>query len=207
MEERRGYVASYTHVCTACGARLEVHERYRGKTLRCTSCGTEFVAKPPHDPAPRTEQVEREVPQTPRPPAPPETRARRRRWILISVVAAVVLGSLLLWLGGDRSHGFASGLFASDKVRTELGILDRDDGGAVIAALDRETVRELISALEAGDQSSLAEISSRPQCIEVAPGTRVRVLERRKRAVEARIRILEGPWASRIVWVPIGWVK
>jgi hypothetical protein len=33
------------------------------------------------------------------------------------------------------------------------------------------------------------------------------VLERRKRGAEAQVRILDGPQSSRIVWVPIAWVK
>ena len=45
------------------------------------------------------------------------------------------------------------------------------------------------------------------RCMRVPFLALVRVLERRKRAVEARVRVLEGPWESRIVWVPIDWVR
>jgi hypothetical protein len=166
------------------------------------------VAHPPLPQVPGTEPEAREPTPAPSPTVQPGDQPRRRRvWIVLAVVAVVFLGALLLWLGGDRTQGFASEIFTSKKVRTELGVLRRDDGGEIVVALDRETVLELISALEAGDRSALSEISSRPQCIVVSAGTRVRVLERRKRAVETRIRILDGPWASRIVWVPIHWVK
>jgi hypothetical protein len=200
--------SSYTHACTACGAQLKVYARYFGRTLRCTTCGIEFVAKPPLPQVPSTEPAEREPTPAPIPDVQPVVQPRRRRlWTVLSVVAVVLLGALLLWLGGDRTQGFASDLFTAKKVRTEQGVLQREDGGEIIVALDRETVLELISALEEGDQSAISEIASRPQCIVVGAGTRVRVLERRKRAVETRIRILDGPWASRIVWVPIQWVK
>jgi len=41
----------------------------------------------------------------------------------------------------------------------------------------------------------------------VAAGSRVRVLARSRRQAEARVRILDGPQSSRIVWVPITWVR
>jgi predicted RNA-binding Zn-ribbon protein involved in translation (DUF1610 family) len=35
---------STTHTCAACGLQMNVHERYLGRTLRCTGCGEPFVA-------------------------------------------------------------------------------------------------------------------------------------------------------------------
>jgi hypothetical protein len=142
-----------------------------------------------------------------RDPVAPEERARRRRWLAVGVVLAVLVGAALWWLGGDRQKGFASELFTVSKARTEIGVLRRGDESAVTAALDREALEEMIAALEAGDEAGFDRLRSSPRCIEIDAGTRVRVLERRKRAVEARVRVLEGPWSSRIVWVPIDWVK
>jgi predicted Zn finger-like uncharacterized protein len=200
-------VTSYRHECTACGATMQVHARYFGRTLRCTSCRTEFEAHPPPG---------GEVPETvsgrlsielDRAPVLPEERARRRRWLAAALVLAAIVGVALWWLGGDRRHGFASELFTVTKARTEIGVLQRGDRPTVTAALDREALEEMIAALGAGDEAGVERLRSSPRCIEIAAGTRVRVLERRKRAVEARVRVLEGPWESRIVWVPIDWVK
>ena len=142
-----------------------------------------------------------------RDPIAPEERARRRRWLAAGAVLAVLVGAALWWLGGDRQKGFASGLFTVSKARTEIGVLGRGDESTVTAALDREALEEMIAALEAGDEAGFDRLRSSPRCIEIDAGTRVRVLERRKRAIEARVRVLEGPWSSRIVWVPIDWVR
>ena len=197
---------SYSHVCTACGAAMQVHARYFGRTLRCTSCRTEFEALPPPAATPQTVSGRLSV-ELDREPVAPEEQGRRRRWFAAAVVLAVLFGGVLWWLGSDRRQGFAGDLFTVSKARTEIGVLTRGAEPAVTVALDREMLQEVIAALEAGNEEDLERLRSSPRCIEVAAGTRVRVLERRKRAVEARVRVLEGPWESRIVWVPIDWVR
>ena len=200
------HAGSYSHVCTACGVTMQVHARYFGRTLRCTSCRNEFEAVPP--PAGAVQTVsDRLAIELDRDPIAPEERARRRRWLAAGAVLAVLVGAALWWLGGDRQKGFASGLFTVSKARTEIGVLGRGDESTVTAALDREALEEMIAALEAGDEAGFDRLRSSPRCIELEAGTRVRVLERRKRAIEARVRVLEGPWSSRIVWVPIDWVR
>ena len=197
---------SYSHVCTACGATMQVHARYFGRTLRCTSCRTEFEALPP--PAPPHETVSGRLSvELDRDPIPREERARRRTWLAVGAALVVLLGIALWWLGGDRRQGFASDLFTASKSRTQIGVLARGDEPTVIVALDREMLAEMIAALETGNQEGFERFRSSPRCVELPAGTRVRVLERRKRAVEARVRVLEGPWESRIVWVPIDWVR
>ena len=37
----------YIHTCGNCGAHMQVHERYLGRALKCTSCRTEFEATLP----------------------------------------------------------------------------------------------------------------------------------------------------------------
>lgn len=132
---------------------------------------------------------------------------RRWRWLVGSIAVVAVLGALVWWLGGDRTTGFASGLFTVQKTRTELGVLRREQGRAVPVALDRETLGELIRAVEDRNEAALDRLVNSSRCLELAEGTRVRVLERRKRAVETRVRVLDGPWASRIVWVPVQWIR
>jgi hypothetical protein len=43
--------------------------------------------------------------------------------------------------------------------------------------------------------------------LEIEAGTRIRVLGYANNSREARVRILEGPWDSRIVWVPARWIR
>jgi hypothetical protein len=185
---------------------MQVHARYFGRILRCTSCRTSFEAIPPQAGALETVSDRLSV-ELDREPIASEERARRRRWLAAGAVLAVLLGVALWWLGGDREKGFASELFTVSKSRTEIGVLQRGDESTVTAALDREMLHEMIVVLDAGDEAGFERLRSTPRCIEVAAGTRVRVLERRKRAVEAPVRVLEGPWSSRIVWVPIAWVR
>jgi DNA-directed RNA polymerase subunit RPC12/RpoP len=39
----------YTHVCTACGAEMDVYDRSYWMELACAGCGTPFLAKPPEE--------------------------------------------------------------------------------------------------------------------------------------------------------------
>lgn len=205
-----------SHTCTACGATMTISERYYGRNLRCTACGEIFVARLPMAPAlvqqpPATAEPVAPVPppQPTAPAAPPDpaARSRRVRGVLVVVVIAVALGALLWWLGGNREQGFGSSLFASEKQRMQIGELRFGDEPTVPVALDREAFDELVAATGSGDAASLQAFRSSPRCLELSSGTRVRVLERRKYDPEARVRVLDGPQSSRIVWVPISWVK
>jgi hypothetical protein len=312
-----------THICSTCGAKLPIDPKYLGWTLRCTACKTEFVASPP--PAERVPSRERGKPPaaahggggaasaaaaggaqaaaanmvsarrpeapprspathlevvdgTPSPKPPSETRPEnprppqgapdelvapigtriapspvatggasstpieragaegpaedsaptrrepidfeliptpvpqpdpgsRRRWIVIAVAVALVATVALWWLGRDHREGLVGDALTPGKYRSDQGELHNDDGTAVAAALDREAVEELIDAVEDGDDAALSALASSSRCIYLAAGTRVRVLERRTRGAEARVRILNGPQSSRIVWVPARWIK
>jgi predicted RNA-binding Zn-ribbon protein involved in translation (DUF1610 family) len=207
-----------SHTCTACGAAMTIPERYYGRTLRCTACGETFVARLPVAPAPAPAPppappppVETVAP-APQPAAPvaapdPAARSRRTRALLACAVIAVALGALLWWLGGDRKEGFGSSLFAAEKQRTQIGVLRYEDEPTVPVALDREAFDELVAAADSADPADLKAFRASPRCLSLPSGTRVRVLERRKYDPEARVRILDGPQSSRIVWVPITWVK
>jgi len=205
-----------SHTCTACGATMTISERYYGRTLRCTACGETFVARLPMAPAqvqqpPTTVEPVAPVPppQATAPAAPPDPAARSRRVRVVVVVGviAVALGALLWWLGGNREQGFGSSLFAAEKQRLQIGELRFGDEPTVPVALDREAFDELMAAAGSGEAAALRDFRSSPRCLELAAGTRVRVLERRKYDAEARVRVLDGPQSSRVVWVPISWVK
>jgi predicted RNA-binding Zn-ribbon protein involved in translation (DUF1610 family) len=206
--------ATSRHTCTACGATMTIPERYYGRTLRCTACGETFVARLPVAPLPPPAPAAEKVVTAPAPqPAVPVTsadpavRSRRVRTLIVLGVIVVAVGALLWWLGGNREQGFGSSLFAAEKQRTQIGALRFNDEPTVPVALDREAFDELMAAVDSADPAVLRAFRASPRCLSLAAGTRVRVLERRKYDPEARVRILDGPQSSRIVWVPISWVK
>ena len=187
----------YIHTCSGCGARMQVHERYLGRTLRCTSCRTEFVA----DPAQEVVEVEAAVPDVGQ--EQPGRLGRFLPWLLLLLPLAAVMW----WLGQDLSGGFAGSLFQVQRSVGELATLDMGGEDSVVVAFDRESVAPLMRAAAEGDGTSLQSLREEGRCLEVRAGTRVRVLELSRRAPEARVRIVDGPWASRIVWVPAEWIR
>jgi len=196
-----GVPPSYSHTCTACGARFRVHARYYGRTLRCTGCGEEFAASPPPF-VPVGPPPETAVPQSGDATAAPG--ARGRRWRRVATAAAVVVALLggLWWLGTAHHGGVGGRLFAAPRTRGEIGRLQDPGGGPVLVGLDRDAGVELSAALEAGDEGGLASLRSSQHCLVLESGTRVRVLEGGGRSGPTRVRVLSGPWSSRVVWAP-----
>lgn len=215
LPERDQPPSSTSHTCTACGTVMTVVERYYGRTLRCTGCGEEFTARLPvarnMAAGPGGDELVGEAaaagPATATARPSHVARAGRARKLLIFGGLVVGIAALVWWLGGDRDEGFGSSLFAADKQRTQIGELRLDGEATVPVALDREAFDQLVAALRSGDRADMQAFRASPRCLSLPAGTRVRVLERRKRGAEARVRVLEGPESSRIVWVPIGWVK
>ena len=187
----------YIHTCSGCGARMQVHERYLGRTLRCTSCRTEFVADLAHD----VVEVE--------PPAPDigEEQPRRLGRFLPWLILMLPLAAVMWWLGQDLSSGFTGSLFRVERSVGELATLDMGGEASVMVAFDRESVVALLRAAAAGDGASLQSFREEGRCLEVPAGTRVRVLDLNRKDSQARVRIVDGPWASRIVWVPAKWIR
>jgi hypothetical protein len=200
---RTNGMSSYTY--TWCGTQMTVGERYWGRKLRCTECGEEFTARLPVSAGGRSEP-EAETKPGDVEPADPELRSRRRRTILLGTAGVAVLALLLWWLGGNREEGFGSWLFRSDKTRTEIGELRFEEAPTVPVALDRDSVAELARIAKAGEGPSALPAFESPAFLQVSAGTRVRVIET-YRGGQARVRILSGPQNSRIVWVPIAWVR
>jgi DNA-directed RNA polymerase subunit RPC12/RpoP len=199
---------SVRHICTACGTEMTVARRYYGRSLRCTECGEEFTARLPvvdpplpEDPGPGESVIEPQVDTSGagdrRSPMP----------ALVAGAAAVAVLALVLWyLGGDRSEGWGSSLFRTEKARTQIGTLHLGDAQRVPVALSRQGVESLLG-LAASDRTAVPDQLVRsPGYVSVAAGTRVRVLQRR-RGAEAKVRILDGPQNSRIVWIPAAWVR
>jgi hypothetical protein len=183
----------YIHTCEKCGAHMQVHERYLGRTLRCTSCRTEFLAMLPEgeeavEPAP----VEVQVTST------SKSWSRHLRWLLILLPLA-----LLVWWFGTAQD---SSLLKPRRAFGELGVLETDSGAPVVAALDPDSARVLVKAGDVAEDEELQFLVDQGRGIEVPRGTRVRVLESSDRGRVTRVRIISGPWESRKVWVPTRWV-
>jgi hypothetical protein len=187
----------YIHTCASCGAHMQVHERYLGRSLRCTSCRTEFVAAMPEGVA-----APAYAPPSPAPEAPAGARPRRLRWLALLVVP---VAALLWWLGQEPAGGVGGALFRPQRTAGEIGELATDSPGSVVVAFDQESVAPLVNAGDAPERAILQLVLDAGHGLELAAGTRVRVLERAGRS--SRVRILDGPWESRIVWVPSSWVR
>ncbi len=202
-----GLPADYTHTCTACGSKMTVYERYYGRTLSCTECGEKFSARVP---AAAVQRVVEEVAPVDEPSGlpevDPEDRSRRRRRLLWAAAGVLAATLLVWWLGGDRDEGFGSSLFKTEKGRTQIGELVGPDDDIVMVALERDGLDGLIEMSRNDGEAIPAEVLSSPRYLQVAAGTRVRVLEK-GRGGRTRVRILDGPQNSRIVWVPIAWIQ
>ncbi len=197
----------YSHTCTACGSQMTVYERYYGRRLHCTECGEEFDARVPAAVPPPAASEELAVAPSPDLPEPdPEQRSRRRRRLLVTLAALVAVVLLVLWLGGDRDEGFGSSLFKTEKGRTQIGVLGRGSADIVMVALERDGLDELMDLSNDAASPVPDELLSSPRYLQVAAGTRVRVLER-SRGGRTRVRVLDGPQNSRIVWVPLAWIQ
>jgi len=179
----------YTHTCAACDAKLKIHERYVGRTLHCTACGTEFLADPTL--ADIDDIIEELVPE----------RKRKIPWLPIGLVA-VALTVAVLWLGQAQHGGIFGELFKANRTAGHFGMLAIEGRNRIPAAMDRETVVFVVDALEDADPGSLQALATQGRIIDVESGTKIKVIERVRRDRAARVRILEGPWTGRVLWVP-----
>ena len=119
----------------------------------------------------------------------------------------IPVAAVLWWLGQDQGGGFARSLFHVERWVGELGSLDTGGEGPVPVTFDRESVPVLLAAVDGDDPDGLQELRATGRCLDVPAGTRVRVIGHGRKDPEARVRIVDGPWASRIVWVPARWIQ
>ncbi len=189
----------YIHTCGKCGAHMQVHERYLGRTLKCTSCRTEFEAVLP-------EGAIVEEPVLPAPAGGSESSGARRflPWLLLPVVP---IAALLWFLGQDQSEGPAQAVFREQRSVGENATVDTGSGRPVLVALDHEAVGALLTLGQGSVQINVGSLMDQDRYLELPAGTGVRVLEYADKGRSARIRILEGPWQSRVVWIPTRWIR
>jgi predicted nucleic acid-binding Zn-ribbon protein len=189
----------YIHTCGKCGAHMQVHERYLGRTLKCTSCRTEFEAVMP-------EGAIEEEPSLPD-LGDDEARSGVKRlipWLLLALIPVV---ALVWFLGQDQSEGPAQTVFREQRSVGENATVDTGLGRPVLAALDHEAVAALQTIGQGNVQINVGALMDQDRYIELPSGTKVRILEYANKSREARIRILEGPWQSKVVWVPTRWIR
>ena len=192
-------MSGYIHTCGNCGAHMQVHERYLGRTLRCTSCRTEFEAVLPADAIEEGPPLPEIEGDTDRPSA-----KRFVPWLLLLLVP---ISALIWFLGQDQSEGPAAAVFREEHSVGENATVDTGMDRPVLAALEHEAVAALLTIGQSNVNINVSALMDQDKYIELEGGTSVRILEYRDSGRSARIRILEGPWQSRIVWVPSRWIR
>jgi hypothetical protein len=189
----------YIHTCGKCGAHMQVHERYLGRTLRCTSCRTEFEAMLPEGAV----TDEPALPELPEDSSKPSA-TRFLPWIVLLLIPVV---GLLWFLGQDQSEGPVQAVFREHRSVGENATVDAGSGKPVLVALEHEAVGALLNLGQGNVQINVSSLMDQDRFIELPSGASVRVLEYTDKGRVARIRILEGPWQSRIVWIPTRWIR
>lgn len=178
---------------------MQVHERYLGRTLKCTSCRTEFEATLPEGAL--TEDVP--LPEPEGAPSKPSS-VRFVPWVLLLLIPVV---GLAWFLGQDQTEGPAETIFREQRSVGENATVDAGSGKPVLVALEYEAVGALLTLGQGNIQVNVGALMDQDKYIELPSSTNVRVLEYADKSRVARIRILEGPWQSRIVWIPSRWIR
>jgi predicted nucleic acid-binding Zn-ribbon protein len=189
----------YIHTCRNCGAHMQVHERYIGRTLKCTSCRTEFEAALPEGAV----AEEPALPELPKDSSRPSA-ARFIPWLVLLLIPVV---GLLWFLGQDQSKGPAETVFRAQRSVGSNATVDTGMDRPVLVALEHEAVGALVTLGQGSVQINVNALMDQKRYIELPSGTAVRILEYTDKGRVARIRILEGSWQSRIVWIPTRWIR
>jgi hypothetical protein len=178
----------HTQSCPSCEEKLRIHERYVGRTLHCPHCGTEFLADPTLTDI--DDLMEEMAPDQP------------KRFPLKALLVVVVIAALLAVVGQSSHSGFLAKVFKPTRSQGAFAVVSFDDGRPVPAAMDRETIVMVVDAVEDRDPGSLQALRFQGLTVDVSPGTRVKLIERVRRDRAARVRVVEGEWTGRVLWVP-----
>ena len=189
----------YIHTCGNCGAHMQVHERYLGRTLKCTSCRTAFEAALPEGVV-AEESALPEIPED-------ESKPSATRFLPWLVLLLIPVAGLLWFLGQDQSEGPAGTVFRAQRSVGSNATVDTGMDRPVLVALEHEAVGALVTLGQGSVQINVNSLMDQKRYIELPSGTSVRILEYTDKGRVARIRILEGPWQSRIVWIPTRWIR
>jgi len=186
-------VAGYTHTCASCEARLKIHERYVGRTLHCPHCKTEFLADPTL--ADVDDLIEDLAPK------------EEKRFPWLTILALTFLAVVVVILGQARHTGFLAELFKPTRNPGQFAKLSLEDRKPVPAAMDHETVDFIVAALEDSDVGSIQALRAQGKIVDLTPGLKVKLIEQNRSNGSARVRVLEGEWTGRVLWVPLVTVR
>ena len=194
--------------CPNCRARLQVTEDM--DRFACQHCGNEVLvtrragtaylrSAAPHIPLHAAQPPTRAHP-APAPQAylPQPKRSHRSRWALIGCVASLAAVCAGIWLCSPSPDG-------NDSTRSTVfmagdeAILRSDDGSPLLAGVDYESLEAAINASVIGDDYAGAQLLATGRLFLVDSGTRVLVTDLELYTTE--VRILEGPYQGRKVWV------
>jgi hypothetical protein len=191
-------MSAYVHHCEKCGAQMQVHDRYAGRTLKCTTCRTEFVAGGPEGGA----EVDTYVPASAR--QAPEKSGRRFLPLLLLLIP---LAGFLFWMSGD-DDSTPDTAFREGHAVGDIASVDTGTTRPVLVALDHESVGALVDMRTGAIQIGVSSLmTNQDKYLELEAGTRVRVLAYANEDREAKVRILDGPSANQDVWVPRRWLR
>ena len=199
--------------CPTCGARLEATEDI--DRFACLHCGNEVLVTRRGG----TPSIESLTPATPPPPPPPsplpitvipsDTPALRpsprkaqrsgcSRWSIIFCAACLLFICAGIWILLASPSGNGSSRSTSLTIG-DKAILYDDQGIALLVAVDYQSLEALIDALAADDDYGASELLLTGRLFSVDSGTRVLVTDLALFTTE--VRILEGPYEGRKVWV------
>jgi hypothetical protein len=190
-------MSSFVHTCDKCGTQMQVHERYFGRTLKCTKCRTEFVAEMREEDlaAPPPAAVARE----------PAREKQGKPWLLMLLLLIPVIG-FVFWLVRDEGPPETS--FRDQHAVGDVAELDTGTTRPVLVALDQESVGALVDMRTGAIQLGVSSLmTNTDRYLEVEAGTKARVLAYANEDREAKVRIVDGPSAGKDVWVPRRWLR
>ena len=192
-------MSAYVHTCDQCGAQMQVHDRYYGRTLKCTTCRKEFVAEAPEGGA----EVDTYVP----PRSQPEVEKSAKRFLLL-LLLLIPLAGFLFWVTGGDDDGVADSAFREGHAVGDVVSVDTGTTRPVLVALDQESVAALVDMRTGAIQLGVSSLmTNQDKYLELEAGTQVRVLAFANEDREAKVRVIEGPAANQDVWVPRRWLR
>jgi hypothetical protein len=125
-------------------------------------------------------------------------------WLLLALIP---VAALVWFLGQDQSEGPAKAVFRETRSVGENATVDTGAGRPVLVALDHEAVAALQTIGQGNVQINVGALMDQDRYIELPSGTKIRILEYANKGKEAKIRVLEGPWQSKVVWAPSRWIR
>jgi hypothetical protein len=177
---------------------MQVNDRYYGRTLKCTTCRTEFVAEGPEP----GKEVDTFVP--PRTAQDTEKSAKRFLPLLLLLIP---LAGFLVWLSGGDDD-VADSVFREGHAVGDVAAVDTGTTRPVLVALDHESVGALVDMRSGAIQLGVSSLmTNQDKYLELEAGTKVRILAFANEDREAKVRVVDGPASNQEVWVPRRWLR